>query len=289
LLTEQSAPTGRSVRPALPKEHTHHRHDRHQPQEEENRSGNKPPTSTRSEGYGESKHPQHDEALRHVRADANQCRHRTLFLRARRDTGILARNGILESLLPVVRAHEGSLTGPALRDVGAITTTNRGSNASDWRTRPYRSHCRSCPSPLGTLNRYTSPRCTHRFYHRVGPRSPSLATRMTKRNTEHNRVAMAPNARSGGVVQANGHTISPKDPHSNHVKTSENRSETRSTTTAALPGPYLTSVQPFGRASLGGSVVGTSDFLIAARPATASPASPKRRVEIRRVGRPGGY
>ena len=39
---------GSSAILALPKEHTHHGHDRDQPQEEENRSGNKPPTSARN-------------------------------------------------------------------------------------------------------------------------------------------------------------------------------------------------------------------------------------------------
>jgi len=43
--------------------------------------------------------------------------------------------------------------GLALREVGATSTTERGSSASDWTTTPYRSPCCSCPSPFGTRKR----------------------------------------------------------------------------------------------------------------------------------------
>ena len=50
------------------------------------------------------------------------------------------------------------------RDVGATTTTDRGSNSSAWITTPKRSPCCSCPVPFGSLNRKTSPRSTHRLH-----------------------------------------------------------------------------------------------------------------------------
>ena len=56
--------------------------------------------------------------------------------------------------------------GRALREVGATTTTDRGSSASDCTTTPYLSPCCSCPTPLGSLKRWTSPRCTHRLHQR---------------------------------------------------------------------------------------------------------------------------
>ncbi len=49
-------------------------------------------------------------------------------------------------------------------DVGATTTTDRGSNSSAWSTTPKRSPCCSCPVPFGSLNRKTSPRSTHRLH-----------------------------------------------------------------------------------------------------------------------------
>src|SRR3972149_4538273 len=54
--------------------------------------------------------------------------------------------------------------GRALRDVGAINTTDRGRNASECTTTPYLLPCCSCPTPLGSLSAKTSPRRTQALH-----------------------------------------------------------------------------------------------------------------------------
>lgn len=56
-------------------------------------------------------------------------------------------------VLPATSTSGRNDAGRALREVGATTTTDRGSITSDWTTTPYRSPCCSWPTPLGTLNR----------------------------------------------------------------------------------------------------------------------------------------
>lgn len=57
--------------------------------------------------------------------------------------------------------------GLALVDVGATSTTDRGSNASDCTTTPYRRPCCSCPRPFGRRSSWMSPRRTE-FFHQSG-------------------------------------------------------------------------------------------------------------------------
>ncbi len=67
---------------------------------------------------------------------------------------------------PAIETSGRKEAGRALRDVGATRITERGSIESDCTMTPKRSPCCSCPTPLGTLKRKTSPRCTHRLHHR---------------------------------------------------------------------------------------------------------------------------
>lgn len=55
----------------------------------------------------------------------------------------------------------------ALREVGAIKTTDLGRSASDWTTTPYRRPCCSCPTPLGSRSARTSPLRTQ-LLHQLG-------------------------------------------------------------------------------------------------------------------------
>lgn len=54
----------------------------------------------------------------------------------------------------------------ALADVGATRMTDRGSNASDCTTTPYRRPCCSCPTPFGRRSSWMSPRRT-KFFHQT--------------------------------------------------------------------------------------------------------------------------
>src|SRR6056297_1179034 len=67
---------------------------------------------------------------------------------------------------PAIETSGRNEAGRTPRDVGATRITERGSIESDWTMTPKRSPCWSCPTPLGTLKRKTSPRCTHRLHHR---------------------------------------------------------------------------------------------------------------------------
>lgn len=66
--------------------------------------------------------------------------------------------------LPAISISGRKEAGRAERDVGATSTTDRGRNSVAWTTTPNRSPCCSCPTPLGRLNRNTSPRSTQRLH-----------------------------------------------------------------------------------------------------------------------------